>query len=395
MPSIFHRTNIDEIVIGHRFRKDLGDIDGLARSMEEIGLLQPIGIDHDDGLVFGRRRLKAAVQLGWDSIPTRLVRIDSLIAERDENEARKQFATSERVQIKRAIEDRIGERRGRPTEGDNPPDLAEIPEGVETRDHSAKSAGFGSHSTARQAEKVIDAGVPEVVDMMDKERLSIDLAAKLVERPKLEQRAIAKKIQESPKQNPKAVMRKHDKDKIARKIAAEPRPMPEGPYRVITVDPPWQYEKRVEDATHRAALTYPDMTTDEICALPVGDRAHEDCILWLWTTNAHMRDAFKVMDAWGFQQKTILTWAKDRMGTGDWLRGKTEHCLMGVRGRPLVQLTNQTTLLAGDVREHSRKPESFYEMVDGLCPGSKLELFAREAREGWHIWGGEESKFDE
>ena len=160
------------------------------------------------------------------------------------------------------------------------------------------------------------------------------------------------------------------------KIEAEPAPIPTGPFRVIVADPPWQYTKRKDDGSHRSALSYPDMTTEEICALPVGDVAHDDSVLWLWTTNAFMRDAFEVLDAWGFAEKTILTWAKNRMGTGDWLRGKTEHCILAVRGKPLVTLTNQTTLLDGPVREHSRKPDEFYELVEALCPGSKVELFS-------------------
>jgi N6-adenosine-specific RNA methylase IME4 len=88
------------------------------------------------------------------------------------------------------------------------------------------------------------------------------------------------------------------------------------------------------------------MSIAEICALSVVSVAHHDCVLWLWTTNQHMREAFSVLDAWGFQQKTILTWFKDQMGCGDWLRGQTEHCIMAVRGKPVVTLTNQTTLPA-------------------------------------------------
>jgi N6-adenosine-specific RNA methylase IME4 len=78
---------------------------------------------------------------------------------------------------------------------------------------------------------------------------------------------------------------------------------------------------------------------------------------------------------------------------GDWLRGKTEHAIMAVRGRPVVQLSNETTVIAGAVREHSRKPESFYRLVEKLCPGSKLELFARERRKGWQAWGAETQHF--
>lgn len=175
----------------------------------------------------------------------------------------------------------------------------------------------------------------------------------------------------------------------AEEIAAEPPPLPTGPFRVIVADPPWNYANRADDPTHRARNPYPDMSIEDICALPVGEMAAEDCALWLWTTNAHMREAFVVLDAWGFEQKTILTWVKDRMGTGFWLRGQTEHCLLAVRGRPVVLLTNQTTALHGPLREHSRKPDEFYRLVEALCPGSKVELFSRQAREGWVAHGNE------
>src|SRR5262249_54099919 len=118
-------------------------------------------------------------------------------------------------------------------------------------------------------------------------------------------------------------------------------------------DPPWPYFKRGADPSHRGIYSYPPMTIEQICAVPVTSIAHTDCIMWLWTTNHHMREAFAVLDAWGFQQKTILTWLKSKMGTGDWLRGQTEHCLMAARGKPSVNLANQSTVLHGLVRAHS------------------------------------------
>ena len=106
-----------------------------------------------------------------------------------------------------------------------------------------------------------------------------------------------------------------------------------------------------------------------------------------------MPDAYRHLAAWGFEHKTILTWVKDRMGTGDWLRGRTEHCILAVRGRPVVNLTNQTTVLEAVRREHSRKPDEFYALVEALCPGARLEMFAREPRAGWTAWGAEAQRF--
>ena len=133
--------------------------------------------------------------------------------------------------------------------------------------------------------------------------------------------------------------------------------------------------------------TYPTMSLDEIIAVPIPQIADANSILWLWTTNAHMREAFQIVDAWGFEPKTILTWKKSKMGLGEWLRGITEHCLMCVKGKPLIQLTNQTTFIEGKTREHSRKPDEFYAMVESLCPGRKIDVFAREERKNWNTWG--------
>ena len=136
------------------------------------------------------------------------------------------------------------------------------------------------------------------------------------------------------------------------------------------------------------------MTMNELFEMKIGGLAHDDCILWLWTTNAFMQQAYECLAVWDFDAKTILTWDKGRMGTGDWLRGQTEHCIMAVRGKPTVVLKNETTILCENRREHSRKPEGFYKLVERLCPGSKLEIFSRSDRKGWQSWGGESDKFN-
>jgi N6-adenosine-specific RNA methylase IME4 len=180
---------------------------------------------------------------------------------------------------------------------------------------------------------------------------------------------------------------------LAEEIRANPIVTPDGRYQVIVSDPPWKYDTRAEDTSHRGKNQYPDMTTEEICALPVGTLAQDDCVLWLWTTNAFMRDAYRCLDAWGFKEKTILTWDKELLGLGDWLRNVTEHCILAVKGRPVVSLTNQTTIIREKRREHSRKPVAFYDLVEKLCPGSKLEMFSRSPRDGWGAWGAETGKF--
>ena len=190
----------------------------------------------------------------------------------------------------------------------------------------------------------------------------------------------------------KAVAKIERKDEQIEAIRRTP-PLPQGPFSVIVIDPPWPYAVRARDGTHRAGNPYPDMSLTEIKALPVDELADRNCIVWLWTTNAFLRVAFECLDAWEVEFKTMLTWVKDRMGLGDWLRGQTEHCMLAARGKPIRDLTNQTTVLQAPVREHSRKPEEFYALVEALCPSSKAELFARSKRAGWFTWGAERERF--
>lgn len=220
-------------------------------------------------------------------------------------------------------------------------------------------------------------------------------AAALAKLPEPLRKKAITKLGDANAHVPKAIgeVKLEAKRALAETIRANPIVTPDGRYQVIVSDPPWKYDTRAEDTSHRGKNQYPDMTTEEICALPVGSLAQPDCVLWLWTTNAFMRDAYRCLDAWGFREKTILTWDKELLGLGDWLRNVTEHCILAVRGKPVVALTNQTTIIREKRREHSRKPESFYSLVEALCPGSKLEMFSRSPRDGWARWGAETEKF--
>lgn len=174
--------------------------------------------------------------------------------------------------------------------------------------------------------------------------------------------------------------------------AAETYELPPGTFTVIAADPPWQYDDKLEGINRD--LPYPTMPLAEICALDVAARAAQSCVLWLWVTNAHLLDgsAAAVLKAWGFESKTILTWVKDKIGLGRWLRGQTEHVILAVKGHPVMRLTNQSTVLTAPRRANSEKPPEFYAMVEELCPvpaGGRLELFARAPRTGWVTSGSE------
>jgi len=362
------RIQLTDITVGKRHRKDLGDIDGLAQSIEEQGLLQPIGITKDRRLVFGERRIAALKLLKRESIEARVVNVTSIIeGECAENEIREDFTIEERVAIGREIEKLIPERRGRPPK--KGAKLRQFPPGEKTAEVVAERCGLGGVRTYEKAKAVVEAA--------EEDAENADLVAEMNRSGKVH--GAYKMLQTR---------------QTAGQLESKPLPDPEGRFDVIVIDPPWRYESRAGDPSHRASNPYPDLTIEQIQALPIVDHLEENAIVWLWTTNAFMREAYSVADAWGVKVRTILTWAKHKMGTGDWLRGRTEHCLLCTLGHPTVTLTKQTTMIEGALRQHSRKPEEFYALVRSLCPGTRLEWFARESREGFVAHGPEARKFD-
>ena len=174
-------------------------------------------------------------------------------------------------------------------------------------------------------------------------------------------------------------------------IKASPVVDPGGKYDTVIIDPPWPYGTKYDPNGRRAANPYPEMSIEEISNLDTHTK--DDSIIWLWTTHKFLRHSFALLDTWEFRDVSILTWVKDRMGLGTWLRSQTEFCIMAVKGSPVIDLSNQTTVIYGAMREHSRKPDEFYDMVKELCPGSILDWFSREAREGIASGGKEVDKF--
>lgn len=162
---------------------------------------------------------------------------------------------------------------------------------------------------------------------------------------------------------------------------------PSGEYQVVVVDPPWPFNVRQRDPSHEIANQYEPMSLDAISKLPIP--AAKDCILWLWVPNAFLHDAFHILEAWGFTYHTTLTWAKNFVGLGDWLGGQTEHCLLATRGTYRLFRNSESTLLTAARTGHSVKPEAFYAMVEGLCPGNRIDMFARIRRDGWDAWGAD------
>ena len=172
-------------------------------------------------------------------------------------------------------------------------------------------------------------------------------------------------------------------------------------FATILADPPWRFLNRTGKMApeHKRLNRYPTMTTDEICQLPVSKVAADRAHLYLWVPNALLPDGLRVMEAWGFTYKTNIIWEKirkdggpDGRGVGFYFRNVTEMLLFGVRGKNMRTLPpgrSQVNFIAARKREHSRKPDEQYDIIESCSPGPYLELFARGLREGWACWGNQ------
>lgn len=173
-----------------------------------------------------------------------------------------------------------------------------------------------------------------------------------------------------------------------------------GNFGTILADPPWRFHNRTGKVApeHERLRRYTTLSLSEICEMPIGRYAASQSHLYLWVPNALLGEGLKVLDAWGFTYKTNIIWTKirkdggpDGRGVGFYFRNVTEILLFGVKGRLRTAAPGrrQVNLIASRKREHSRKPDESYRIIEECSPGPYLELFARAPRDKWTQWGDE------
>jgi N6-adenosine-specific RNA methylase IME4 len=174
----------------------------------------------------------------------------------------------------------------------------------------------------------------------------------------------------------------------------EPIPLPDGKYQVIYADPPWPYEEHgvsVSQNYGNVERHYQDMTIEEIKQLPVKDLALENSVLFIWVTSPKLNEVWDIITAWGFEYKTSFVWDKVKHNYGYYNSVRHELLLVCGRGKS----TPDNSKLYDSVQTierseiHSQKPEEFYKIIEDLYYGPKIELFARNKRQGWEVWGNE------
>jgi N6-adenosine-specific RNA methylase IME4 len=339
---------IDSIQIGPRARKDMGDIDSLARSIADVGLLHPVVVTPSGLLIAGQRRLEACKRLGFVDVAVTVIDLDNpRTGERAENIERKDFTPSESVAIWEACENNAGVRT------DLRPNRTEVP--PEPRQQAASLTGYG-HNKLSRARAVVQSGYTDLVETMD-ERGKVDWAYR---------------------------------EMVKRKAPPTPA-LPTGKYRVIYADPPWEYGNSMPEYFPEQGEHYATMTIPEICALDVKSLAEDNAILFLWVTSPILAEAFDVVHAWGFVYKASFVWDKVKHVMGHYNSVRHEFLLVCVRGNCQPDVHQLFDSVVTEERtEHSRKPEIFRKIIDTIyTTGKRIELFARERHDGWDVYGNE------
>lgn len=172
-------------------------------------------------------------------------------------------------------------------------------------------------------------------------------------------------------------------------------------FGTILADPPWQFQNRTGKVApeHKRLTRYPTMNLDDICSLPVEDISADPAHLYLWVPNALLPDGLRVMESWGFRYVSNIIWHKvrkdggsDGRGVGFYFRNVTEILLFGVRGknaRTLAAGRRQVNMIQSRKREHSRKPDEQYDVIESCSWGPRIELFSRGTRPEWTVWGNQ------
>ncbi len=345
-------ARVGEIVVGVRHRKDLGNLDALAASIKDVGLLHPIVVTPERVLIAGERRLEACKRLGMDEVPVTVVSLEEIVrGEYAENAMREDFRPSEIDAIRRALHDMVATPHGGDRSKVESCHLDDREPG-KTRDKIGAFAGV----SGRTVDKIRD----------------------VVEAAEVEPEKFGHLVEEMDRTG--KVTGAHRKLKMAQdeKRILDVVPVG-GRHRALIVDPPWDYEWL--SLAGRAAPGYATMTHEELKAVPVPEWAEDDCHLYLWTTNNFITRAVDLMAHWGFQHKTVLTWVKPKWGLGSYFRNQTEHVLFGVRGELRTRADDISTRFEAPMGEHSEKPDLFYDLVRRASYPPYGEAFQRTPRD--------------
>ena len=369
--------------------RPLGPIDDLKESIARLGLLHPITLTPDLKLIAGRHRLAACKALGLKRIQATILPLSRLSAELatlDENLSRSELTVLQRAEAlarRKELyllvhpETRRGVAGGKARHGKQQSETVSFARAVARRVRRTPRSVHHEIQIARE----IPPDVRAVLHGTTIENRKRDLVY-LARLPHEDQRRIATFIASGRAKR----VREAESKLVAARLARRKVPLPTGRFAVIVVDPPWP-----TDEQHRP---YPAMNEEEILALPVDHLAESDAILFLWVPSGAFQIGLDCIRRWGFAQRHVVVWQKMNAQPGHLLLSQCEICLVATRGKPKMAWARAPNVISASAREHSRKPDEFYNLVKRSFIGAKLDMFARQSRPGWTTWGAETTKFD-
>lgn len=367
---------IDQVWVAERFRGKVGNLSSLKGSIESVGMLQPIVVRADMGIVIGVRRLEACRELGWVEIEATVVsdweadRLEQ--AEIEENTIREDFQLSDLVGIARYLEGKAQEE-------------AKARQGART-DLGEEHSGKLPESERGDSRDLVVAGLPISATSMRKARAVVEAHEEDIEKYGWAQDEMDRtgKIDN--------VYKRLMDLKYREEIEANPPVYPEGKYGILLVDPPWQYDFAAS-STRAIENQYATMSLEELGELPVGDWCLDDGVLYMWVTAPKGKDAHWLLEQWGFEYKTNIVWVKDRIGMGYYARNQHELVYIATRGKPRVPdaPSRQSSVFDGERMKHSEKPRLHGMLSEQYPQVPKLEMFARQVArprdDDWSFWG--------
>lgn len=276
--------------------------------------------------------------------------------------------------------------------------LASVEAKGRSADQVAKDFGTSGPSVER-ARSVLKTGDDSLVEAVQSGKVSVSAAADVATLPKEEQKEIVARGEREILEAAKAIrIQKAEarKVEIAAIKAANPLLIPEGRYSCIVIDPPWEMQKIERDVRqNQVEFDYPTMTEQELAAFDVDSMAADDCHLFCWTTHKHLPQALRLLDAWGFRYVLTMVWHKaggfQPFGLPQY---NCEFCLYARKGTPEFVDTKQFfACFEAPRREHSRKPDVFYDVIRRVTDGPRIDVFSREVRDGFAQFGNETERF--
>ena len=361
------------------------EFDALVADVAKQGLLEAI-ITLDGDILDGRNRYRACVAAGVEPHFEVFEGADPVAFVVSKNVARRHLDESQRALAAAKI---ATLQKGRPIENAS----------IEAFSQNDAAALLNvSRSGVQRAREVLNEGTPELVKAVEAGRVSVSAAADVATLPKVEQTEIVAKGEREILEAAKRIRLQKAEVRRAeiQAIAATQVHIPAGKFSTIVIDPPWPMEKIERDvAPDQVAFDYPTMSEDQLAAFPVADMAADDCHLFCWTTHKFLPMSLRLLDAWGFRYVLTMVWHKpggfQPFGLPQY---NCEFAIYARRGTPTFADTKAFNVcFQAPRREHSRKPDEFYDVIRRVTTGPRIDVFSREARDGFDVYGNETNKF--